>query len=163
AVTNEVRGAGRNTRRCRTTLLRSRGAGWNRATLCLAAQQVSWQATDARSRIPILQRVWRWHPPCFCGLARAVTMGRPALELLDEPRAPKARSERIGILRARQEVDAYISTYTSLLRSSGEIQVRAFEDAHVASSPSLHPFAADDHVIDVHAFGYGAARLPAIM
>src|SRR4051812_36154802 len=36
------------------------------------------------------------------------------------------------------EIDLYIRTYYSLLRSSGDVRVRSFEEAHVWSSSSLH-------------------------
>jgi len=60
------------------------------------------------------------------------------------------------------EIDLYIRTYYSLLRSSGEVRVRAFEEAHAFSDSSLHPGARAD-VPDVAAFAYSAARLPGCM
>lgn len=60
------------------------------------------------------------------------------------------------------EIDLYIRTYYSLLRSSGEVRVRAFEEAHIFSDSSLHP-GARGGVPDVAAFAYSAARLPACM
>jgi hypothetical protein len=60
------------------------------------------------------------------------------------------------------EIDLYIRTYYSLLRSSGEVRVRAFEEAHAYSNSSLHA-GARDAVPDVAAFAYSAARLPACM
>jgi hypothetical protein len=60
------------------------------------------------------------------------------------------------------EINLYIRTYYSLLRSSGEVPVRAFEEAHAYSSSSLHP-GARDAPPDVAAFAYAAARLPAHM
>ncbi len=74
-----------------------------------------------------------------------------------------AISENRSLDADRLAIDAYVSTYTSLLRSSGEVFVAALEDAHVASSPVLHPYCARDDIHDVHAFGYGAARLPSVM
>lgn len=59
-------------------------------------------------------------------------------------------------------IDLYIRTYYSLLRSSGEVRVRSFEEAHAYSDSSLHTGARDE-VPDVAAFGYSAARLPACM
>lgn len=59
-------------------------------------------------------------------------------------------------------IDLYIRTYYSLLRSSGEVRVRAFEEAHAFSDSSLHTGARDERP-DVAAFGYCAARLPACM
>ena len=60
------------------------------------------------------------------------------------------------------EIDLYIRTYYSLLRSSGEVHVSAFEEAHVFSNSSLHP-GAREAAPDVAAFAYSAARLPACM
>jgi hypothetical protein len=60
------------------------------------------------------------------------------------------------------EIDLYVRTYYSLLRSSGEVWVRAFEEAHAFSDSSLHP-GARMGVPDVAAFAYSAARLPACM
>ena len=57
------------------------------------------------------------------------------------------------------EIDVYIRTYTSLLRSSGEVPVRAFEEAHEYSDASLHSGAREARP-DIAAFAYGAARLP---
>ena len=60
------------------------------------------------------------------------------------------------------EIDLYIRTYYSLLRSSGEVRVRAFEEAHSFSDSSLHAGALSG-TPDVAAFAYSAARLPACM
>ncbi len=60
------------------------------------------------------------------------------------------------------EIDLYIRTYYSLLRSSGDVRVRAFEEAHVFSDSSLHA-GARGPVPDVAAFAYSAARLPPCM
>ncbi|MEM6291942.1 MAG: hypothetical protein AAGA54_11780 [Myxococcota bacterium] len=59
-------------------------------------------------------------------------------------------------------IDLYIRTYYSLLRSSGDVRVRAFEEAHVFSESSLHAGARDEKP-DVAAFAYAAARLPGCM
>lgn len=59
-------------------------------------------------------------------------------------------------------VDLYVTTYYSLLRSSGDVWVRAFEEAHIYSGSSLHQGAAEDKP-DVAAFAYSAARLPGCM
>jgi hypothetical protein len=61
--------------------------------------------------------------------------------------------------RPFSEIDLYIRTYYSLLRSSGDVRVRAFEEAHIGSSSSLH-LGADSEAPDVAAFAYSAARLP---
>ena len=60
------------------------------------------------------------------------------------------------------EIDLYIRTYYSLLRSSGDVRVRAFEEAHLYSRSSLH-LGAEDPQPDLAAFAYSAARLPACM
>jgi hypothetical protein len=57
------------------------------------------------------------------------------------------------------EIDLYIRTYYSLLRSSGEVRVRAFEEAHSFCDSSLHA-GARDAAPDLAAFAYSAARLP---
>ncbi len=59
-------------------------------------------------------------------------------------------------------IDLYIRTYYSLLRSSGDVRVRAFEEAHIFSESSLHSGAKDEKP-DVAAFAYAAARLPGCM
>lgn len=58
-----------------------------------------------------------------------------------------------------EEIALYISTYYSLLRSTGEVRVRAFEEAHSYSGSSLH-LGALDETPDISAFAYAAARLP---
>jgi hypothetical protein len=59
-------------------------------------------------------------------------------------------------------IDLYVRTYYSLLRSSGDVRVRAFEEAHAFSDSSLHAGAREERP-DVAAFAYSAARLPACM
>jgi hypothetical protein len=63
---------------------------------------------------------------------------------------------------ASDGVELYIRTYYSLLRSTGEVRVRAFEETHAFSDSTLH-LGARDSVPDVAAFAYAAARLPACM
>jgi hypothetical protein len=60
------------------------------------------------------------------------------------------------------EIALYLRTLYSLLRSTGEVRVRAFEEAHSFSNSSLHVGARDARP-DVGAFGYAAARLPECM
>jgi hypothetical protein len=60
------------------------------------------------------------------------------------------------------EIDLYIRTYYSLLRSSGDVRVRAFEEAHLFSRSSLH-LNAEDEAPDLAAFAYSAGRLPDCM
>jgi hypothetical protein len=59
-------------------------------------------------------------------------------------------------------IELYIRTYSSLLRSSGSVRVRAFEEAHAFSDSTLHT-GAREVVPDVAAFAYSAARLPSCM
>jgi hypothetical protein len=67
--------------------------------------------------------------------------------------------ERQPPVAPADEIDLYVRTYTSLLRSSGEVDIRAFEEAHAFSASSLHEGAAAAD-IDVSAFAYAAGRLP---
>ncbi len=60
------------------------------------------------------------------------------------------------------EIALYLRTVYSLLRSTGEVRVRAFEEAHSFSNSSLH-LGARGASPDVGAFGYAAARLPECM
>ena len=57
------------------------------------------------------------------------------------------------------EIDLYVRTYGSLLRSSGDVDVRAFEETHAFSHLSLHEGALAS-APDVSAFAYAAGRLP---
>lgn len=59
-------------------------------------------------------------------------------------------------------IELYIRTYYSLLRSSGDIHVRALEEAHSYGDSSLH-LGARERQPDLSALGYAAARLPACM
>ena len=67
--------------------------------------------------------------------------------------------ERLPPVAPSDEIDLYVRTYSSLLRSSGDVRVRAFEEAHSFSNSSLHEGALAA-VPDVSAFAYAAARLP---
>ena len=70
--------------------------------------------------------------------------------------------ERQAPVAPSDELDLYIRTYSSLLRSSGDVRVRAFEEAHAFSAPSLHEGALSS-VPDISAFAYAAGRLPETM
>ena len=52
-----------------------------------------------------------------------------------------------------EEISLYVTTYYSLLRSTGEVHIRAFEEAHAFSGSSLHLGALSD-VPDLSAFAY---------
>jgi len=60
------------------------------------------------------------------------------------------------------EIDLYVRTYYSLLRSSGDVRVRAFEESHRYARSSLH-LGAKDAEPDLAAFAYSAGRLPDCM
>jgi hypothetical protein len=64
-----------------------------------------------------------------------------------------------GEVRLSDEVEAYQRTYNTLLRSSGETQLRVLEPSHRAMGSSLHPLAASDE-LDLGAFLYAVRRLP---
>src|SRR5262252_6553921 len=70
--------------------------------------------------------------------------------------------DRLAPVAPSEEIDLYVRTYSSLLRSSGEVRVRAFEEAHAFSTSALHPGALSPEP-DVSAFAYAAARLPDAM
>ena len=59
-------------------------------------------------------------------------------------------------------IELYVRTYYSLLRSSGEVRVRSFEESHYFSNASLHAGAREPEP-DIAAFSYAAARLPECM
>ncbi len=61
-----------------------------------------------------------------------------------------------------EEIDLYMRTYYSLLRSSGEIEVRSLEETHSGTNASLHR-GADSPKLDLAAFFYCAMRLPSCM
>jgi hypothetical protein len=67
--------------------------------------------------------------------------------------------ERQPPVAPADEIDLYVRTYTSLLRSTGDVDVRAFEEAHAFSASSLHEGALSAEP-DVSAFAYAAGRLP---
>jgi hypothetical protein len=61
--------------------------------------------------------------------------------------------------RLSDEVELYQRTYSTLLRSSGETQLRVLEQSHRAMGSSLHPLADSDE-LDLGAFIYAVRRLP---
>src|ERR1051325_1986949 len=70
--------------------------------------------------------------------------------------------DRLAPVAPSDEIDLYVRTYTSLLRSTGDVRVRAFEEAHSFSTSALHPSALAP-MPDASAFAYAAARLPDTM
>jgi len=67
--------------------------------------------------------------------------------------------ERTVPYTASEEVELYLRTYYSLLRSSSEVQIRTLEEVHSGTNSLLHPRARDD-VPDLSAFIYSILRLP---
>lgn len=57
------------------------------------------------------------------------------------------------------EIDLFLRTYYSLLRSSQSVRVRSLEEAYVGTRASLHPHP-DVPEPDLSAFTYAVARLP---
>jgi len=58
-----------------------------------------------------------------------------------------------------EEIELYIRTYYSLLRSSADVQIRTLEEVHANMGSSLHPRARGLDP-DLPAFIYGSLRLP---
>jgi hypothetical protein len=61
-----------------------------------------------------------------------------------------------------EEIELYIRTYYSLLRSSEPIRIRSLEETHAAMNSSLHQQASSAE-IDISALTYSAMRLPDCM
>ena len=58
-----------------------------------------------------------------------------------------------------EEIDLYLRTYYSLLRSTTEVRILTLEEAHTSMNSLLHPAARDPNP-DMSAFIYSALRLP---
>ncbi len=67
--------------------------------------------------------------------------------------------ERTVPKSASDEIDLYIRTFYSLLRSTTEVQIRSLEEVHAGMNSSLHISARND-VSDTSAFIYATLRLP---
>src|SRR5207302_5562028 len=61
----------------------------------------------------------------------------------------------------REDVELYARTYSTVLRTSGEVRLRAFERAHANVWPSLHAGASRSEP-DTGALIYAVNRLPAV-
>ena len=70
--------------------------------------------------------------------------------------------ERTVPKTATEEIDLYLRTIYSLLRSTTEIQIRTLEEVHAGMNSLLHPMARYDE-LDTSAFIYSLLRLPACM
>src|SRR5947209_8728321 len=60
---------------------------------------------------------------------------------------------------SKQDVEVYIRTYSTMLRSSGEIKLKALVQAHLNADSALH-VNARSNVPDMSAFFYCVQRLP---
>ena len=70
--------------------------------------------------------------------------------------------ERSVPTRASEEIDLYIRTMYSLLRSTARVRIRSLEEVHAGMNSSLHPLARQDQP-DISSFIYANLRLPNIM
>ena len=67
--------------------------------------------------------------------------------------------ERTVPTRASEEIDLYIRTIYSLLRSTTPVRIRTLEEVHAGMNSSLHSFARQDN-LDISSFIYANLRLP---
>ncbi len=67
--------------------------------------------------------------------------------------------ERTVPSTASEEVELYLRTCYSLLRSTADVQIRTLEEAHAGMKSLLHP-AAREHTPDMAALIYSTLRLP---
>ncbi len=67
--------------------------------------------------------------------------------------------ERTIPIRSSEEIDLYLRTIYSLLRSTTEVQIRSFEEIHASMNSSLH-HGAKDQKPDVSTLIYSLLRLP---
>jgi hypothetical protein len=67
--------------------------------------------------------------------------------------------ERTVPVRSSEEIDLYIRTIYSLLRSTTEVQIRSFEEVHAGMNSTLHPGVRDEEP-DISALIYSILRLP---
>ena len=70
--------------------------------------------------------------------------------------------ERTVPNRATEEIDLYIRTMYSLLRTTTPVRIRSLEEVHAGMNSSLHPHARDEFP-DVSSFVYSYLRLPDCM
>ena len=67
--------------------------------------------------------------------------------------------ERTVPTRATEEIDLYIRTMYSLLRTTTPVRIRSLEEVHAGMNSSLHPHAREEFP-DVSSFVYSYLRLP---
>jgi hypothetical protein len=70
--------------------------------------------------------------------------------------------ERSVPTRASEEIDLYLRTIYSLLRSTTRVRIRSLEEVHASMNSSLHPMARANNP-DISSFIYANLRLPDIM
>lgn len=70
--------------------------------------------------------------------------------------------ERTVPSTASEEIELYVRTVYSLLRSTAEVQIRTLEEVHGGMNSSLHPDARKN-ALDISAFIYSLLRLPPCM
>lgn len=70
--------------------------------------------------------------------------------------------ERTVPTRASEEIDLYIRTMYSLLRSTTRVRIRSLEEVHAGMNSSLHPLARQEQP-DISSFIYANLRLPDCM
>ncbi len=68
--------------------------------------------------------------------------------------------ERTVPTRASEEIDLYLRTIYSLLRSTTRVRIRTLEEVHAGMNSSLHPHARSD-ALDISSLVYAVLRLPA--
>ena len=70
--------------------------------------------------------------------------------------------ERTVPIRSSEEIDLYLRTIYSLLRSSNEVHIRTLEEVHAGMNSSLHTKSRED-APDISALLYALQRLPEII
>ena len=70
--------------------------------------------------------------------------------------------ERTVPVRSSEEIDLYLRTIYSLLRSSNEVHIRTLEEVHAGMNSSLHTKSREDSP-DISALLYALMRLPEVI
>ena len=107
---------------------------------------------DSQPGVPAAPRAATMIPMALHEIGGEATAQSPPTHLTRAQPAP----EETALVDA---VEVYHRTYTTILRSSGETQLRVFEHSHKAMGSSLHPLAGSAE-IDLGAFLYAIRRLP---
>lgn len=74
----------------------------------------------------------------------------------------KHAMERTVPVRSSEEIDLYLRTIYSLLRSSNEVHIRTLEEVHAGMNSSLHTKSREDS-LDISALVYTLLRLPEVI